>query len=92
MAKRTGLIARSLLDPTRINDPHIVAEYDEVKAKQRKSAKPAELAELMKALKRVEADLSKTPRSQRARFDSFKKKKREAETAIKNWQFLNGFR
>ena len=84
-------VANSLLDPTRRNDPQVLTEYEKVNAEQRKVAKQAELAGLMNALKQVEAELRRTSSADRARVNFFKRKKREAESAIKNWQALNGF-
>lgn len=92
MTKRTGIIEKSLLDRRRINDPQVVAEYEKTKAEQRKTSKPIELAQLMSALKAVEAEIISARRGPKARVDFLKRRKREAETAIKEWQYLNGFR
>jgi hypothetical protein len=93
MAKRKGgtIIENSLLDPTLRNAPDVVAEYSKVKKEQQKVAKQAELEELVKAFNRIEAELKATPHSQRVRRDFLKRQKREAEAAIKTWQYLNGF-
>ena len=91
MAKQVETIAKSLLDRTRTNDPRVRAAYDQVKAEQRAKSKQAELEELMKRLQAIEASLIAARREPKARIDSLKRQKREAEGAIKTWQYLNGF-
>ena len=90
MAKRTRTLADSLLDPTRANDPRVLAAYGQVKAEQRKRSKQDELVQLMGNLKAIEVELSATPPSAKARVNFWKRRKREAEGAIKAWQYLNG--
>ena len=90
-SKSGTAIENSLLDPTRRNDPQVIAEYNKVKEGQQKTAKQSELEELMKARNRLEAEFKKTPASQSTRRNFLKRRMREAEAAIKNWQYLNGY-
>ena len=92
MAKRRpgSTLEDSLLEATRRNDPKVLAEYEKANSELRKVSKQAELEGLMNALNQIRAELAKTPPAKRARVDFFKRKEREAETAIKNWQALNG--
>jgi hypothetical protein len=92
MAKRTGTVADSLLDPTRANDPQVLGAYDQVKKEQRKRPNQAELFRLRGNLNAIEAELRSTPPAAKVRVNFLKRRKREAEGAIKTWQYLNGFR
>ena len=90
MAKRTRTVAGSLLDPTRANDPRVLAAYGQVKAEQRRRLKQDELVQLMGNLKAIDVELSSTPPAAKARVNFLRRRKREAEGAIKTWQYLNG--